>query len=110
MDFNSWSSSPVSEGETGLRPDLITSAFMLLFDLLFILFSVAFLLFLCHTNVAFIFDYIDIDCEVNMAGSGSFIILAGGFLVILLGVVISVVSTVVSSIASFIGMKGDDED
>ena len=23
MDFNSWSSSPVSEGETGLRPDLI---------------------------------------------------------------------------------------
>lgn len=45
-----------------------------------------------------------------MAGSGSFIILAGGFLVILLGVVISVVSSVASTVASFIGMKGDDED
>lgn len=40
----------------------------------------------------------------------SFILLAGGLLVIIIGVVISVVSTVVSTLASFIGMKGDDEE
>jgi len=40
----------------------------------------------------------------------SFILLAGGLLIIVIGVVISVVSTVVSTLASFIGMKGDDEE
>jgi len=42
--------------------------------------------------------------------AGSFLILGGGLLIIILAVVISVVSSVVSSVASFIGMKGDDED
>lgn len=42
--------------------------------------------------------------------AGSFLILGGGLLVIIIAVVISVVSSVVSSVASFIGMKGDDED
>lgn len=42
--------------------------------------------------------------------SSTFILLAGGLLIIILGVVISVVSTVVSTLASFIGMKGDDEE
>ena len=42
--------------------------------------------------------------------AGSFLILGGGLLIIIIAVVISVVSSVVSSVASFIGMKGDDED
>ncbi len=42
--------------------------------------------------------------------AGSFLILGGGLLVIIIAVVLTVVSSVVSSIASFIGMKGDDED
>lgn len=42
--------------------------------------------------------------------AGSFLILGGGLLVIIIAVVISVVSSVVSTLASFIGMKGDDED
>ncbi len=41
---------------------------------------------------------------------GTFILLAGGLLVIIIAVVISVVSSVISSVASFIGTKGDDED
>lgn len=41
---------------------------------------------------------------------GTFILLAGGLLVIIFAVVISVVSSVISSVASFIGTKGDDED
>lgn len=42
--------------------------------------------------------------------AGSFLILGGGLLIIVIAVVLSVVSSVVSTIASFIGMKGDDED
>ena len=42
--------------------------------------------------------------------AGSFLILGGGLLVIIIAVVISVVSSVVSSVASFIGTRGDDED
>lgn len=41
---------------------------------------------------------------------GTFIILAGGLLVIIFGVVVSVVSSVVSSVASFIGTKGDEDE
>jgi len=41
---------------------------------------------------------------------GTFILLAGGLLVIIIAVVVSVVSSVISSVASFIGTKGDDED
>ena len=42
--------------------------------------------------------------------AGSFLILGGGLLIIIISVVISVVSSVVSSVASFIGTKSDDED
>ena len=42
--------------------------------------------------------------------AGSFLILGGGLLKIIIAVVISVVSGVVSSVASFIGTKSDDED
>jgi hypothetical protein len=42
--------------------------------------------------------------------AGSFLILGGGLLIIIIAVVISVVSSVVSSVASFIGTKSDDED
>ena len=42
--------------------------------------------------------------------AGSFLILGGGLLIIIIAVVISVVSGVVSSVASFIGTKSDDED
>lgn len=42
--------------------------------------------------------------------AGSFLILGGGLLIIVIAVVLSVVSSVVSTIASFIGTKGDDED
>ncbi len=42
--------------------------------------------------------------------AGSFLILGGGLLIIIIAVVISVVSSVVSSLASFIGTKSDDED
>ena len=42
--------------------------------------------------------------------AGSFMILGGGLLIIIIAVVISVVSSVVSSVASFIGTKSDDED
>lgn len=42
--------------------------------------------------------------------AGSFLILGGGLLIIIIAVVISVVSSVVSSVAGFIGTKSDDED
>jgi hypothetical protein len=42
--------------------------------------------------------------------AGSFLILGGGLLIIIIAVVISVVSSVVSSVASFIGTRGDDEE
>ena len=42
--------------------------------------------------------------------AGSFLILGGGLLIIIIAVVVSVVSSVVSSVASFIGTKSDDED
>jgi hypothetical protein len=42
--------------------------------------------------------------------AGSFLILGGGRLIIIIAVVISVVSSVVSSVASFIGTRGDDEE
>ena len=42
--------------------------------------------------------------------AGSFLILGGGLLIIIIAVVISVVSSVVSSVASFIGTKSDDDD
>ena len=42
--------------------------------------------------------------------AGSFLILGGGLLIIIIAVVVSVVSSVVSSVAGFIGTKGEDEE
>lgn len=65
----------------------------------------------CHTirvwTIGSSFVYLK---KRGISMGSSFILLAGGMLIIIIGVVISVVSSFVSTVASFIGMKGDDEE